>query len=238
MDKRILLCGAASMALLMGAGCSSAATETSGTTANTPAAQGRAVITVTDASTNPAVTAVVVTVDKVEVHNSASDWVTASSTVKTYDLIKLKQTGVSALLADVNLAAGTYDQVRLDISNVSITAGGKTSTAKLPSNTLKLVGNLTITGGETSTASLDFDVDKSVHLTGNGTYILAPVVKWVATDNATVTVKSDQSVEVSGGEVEGTEMEGQDVDGETKANFQLPTNLDIDSSGHIKVVTP
>jgi hypothetical protein len=241
MTKGVRLFMAASLLMLAGAGCSgtastdNATTDTSGTTP-TPAAQGRAVFTVTDDSSPLAgVSAVVITVDHVDVHSAQNGWITVSSDTKTYDLLKLKATGVSSLLADANLAADTYDQVRLNISKATVTVNGKTSDAKLPSNALKIVGNLTIAADQTSTASLDFQVDKSLHLTGSGTYVLAPVVRLQTTDDASVSVKADDSVTVTGGTKETDETVGEDVNGDVKSGFVLPAKLDVDASGHIIV---
>ncbi len=214
-------------ALLGGAGCY---------TSDKPASvEGRAVFTITDAATElTGVTAVNLTVDKVEVHSATEDWVTVSTATKQYDLLQLKATNSAALLADVNLAAGTYEQVRLHISKVMVIANGKTTEAKLPSTTLKIVGNLTIVGGQTSTASLDFMVDKSLHL-ANGTYILAPVVRLLTTKGADVSVSSTGKVEVSGGKVESDETVGMDEKGEVKEDFELDDDLEIDAKGMIKV---
>lgn len=242
MNKRLSLFAFASLLLLAGAGCAGSADIAAIPSANVtlPAqsgsagAQGRAVISITDdAATLSGVTAVLVTIDKVETHSSAQGWLTVSSASKQYDLLKLKQTGASALLVDAKLDAGTYDQIRLNISNVSVTANGKTQTAKLPSNTLKVVGNLVVVGGQTSTLSLDFMLDKSLHLTGTGLYVLAPVVKLESRSNASATVKADGTVEESGGKLEDEDTEGMDEKGEMREDFEL----EVDSDGKIKVDT-
>jgi hypothetical protein len=230
---------------LAGAGCGpSAPSNTSApstpysNTAPTPSAmaKGRVVFVVKDASTDlSGVTSVMLTVDKVEAHSTSTGWVTVSSGTKQYDLLQLKKTGAAQLLADIQLSAGTYDQVRLDISKVMVTANGKTQEAKLPSHTLKLVGSLTVTGGQTSLMSFDFILDKSLHLTGNGMYILAPVVHLQSEDNADVEVDADESVKVNAGDIETDEQDGMDESGDMKANFELPEHLDIDAKGMIKI---
>lgn len=227
--------------ILVGAGC--AGSTTTDTTVVTPPAQnptidtnGRAVFMIKDAtSTVQNVTAVVLTVDKVEVHSTSSGWVTVSSAVKQYDLVQLRDTGAAKLLADINLAAGTYDQIRLNISKVMVTASGKTQTAKLPSNTLKIVNQLTITAGQTAVATLDFELAKSLHLTGDGKYILAPVVKLQTTGDAEVRIEADERVEVRGGRVENEKSVGMDEQGDVEADFVLPEKLKIDSRGVIEI---
>lgn len=228
---------AAAGLLLAGAGCTgSTETNVNLTTPPPPAAQGRAVFTVTDAATAlTGISSVKVTVDKLEAHSATQGWVTVTSAAKTYDLLQLKATGSAELLADANLVADTYDQVRLGISKVEITANGKTQEAKLPSNSLKIVGNLTVAAGQTSTASLDFMVDKSLHLTGNGLYILTPVVRLLTKNAASVKINTNSKVEVGGGATESDETAGMDENGQMKANFELQDKLDINAQGLIKL---
>lgn len=198
--------------------------------------QGRAVMTIKDAATSLAnVTSIMMTVDKIEVQNASQAWIMVSSASKIYDLVQLKQSGVSMLLADVHLAAGTYNQIRLQVSNVKVTAGGKTTEAKLPSNTLKIAGKFTVVAGQVSTVSLDFIADKSLHVTGNGTYILAPVVRLQTKTDAVVEVKEDESVEEKSGKPETDEDFGMDEKGELKVNFELKEKLEVDDEDRILV---
>lgn len=238
MKKYFAFFAASSALLLAGAGCTSSTSVTALPPQPTPleSNQGRAVFTVTDAApTLEGITAVVVTVDKVEVHSTTDGWTTIANTSKKYDIFKLKQTGTSELLADANLEAGTYEQIRLTVSRVDITANGATQEAKLPSNVLKIVGDLTVTAGETSTASVDFLLDKSLHLTGSGTYILTPVVRLLTKNDVEVSVKADNVVEEDGGEVEDDETQGSDENGDMKSDFELKEELEIDADGKIKI---
>jgi hypothetical protein len=173
------------------------------------------------------------TVTKVEAHSEIDGWIVASAATKQYDLVKLKASGAAELLADANLAAGSYDQVRLTISKVDVTANGKVVSAKLPSNVLRIVGHVTVASGETTTVTFDVDLDKSIHTTSAGEFIMAPVVKLEVRDAADVKVDEDEAVEVENGEVE-TDMEvGADENGETHEDFELPESLHIDTRGHI-----
>lgn len=233
--------------LLAGAGC----TGTTSIDVNAPApapappaqppaaVQGRAVYSITDdaAADMKGVTAVMLTVDKLETHSEASGWITVSTATNAYDLLKLKASGSAQLLADARLDAGTYDQVRLHVTKVEVTANGKTAEAKLPSNTLQIKGALTVKAGETSSAMLDFMVDKSLHLTGTGKYILAPVVRLLIRGTADVKLDSDDKVRVEAGETESDEHEGMDEKGEMHEDFELKDELDLDTDGSIRIHT-
>ncbi len=202
----------------------------------TSAATGRVVFAVKDAAADmKGVTSIMLTVDKVEAHSAIGGWVTASSASKQYDLLQLKQTGAAELLADAKLAVGTYDQIRLNISHVSVVASGKTQDAKLPSNVLRIVGKIVVNADQTAVVTIDFMADKSLHLTGSGQYILAPVVMLESKSGVEVDIDSDEKVTVSGGKVDDNETAGMDEMGEVKANFELDdkVGINIDANGHI-----
>ncbi len=207
----------------------------SGSGSQYSAAKGRVIFAVKDAASAVNATSIMVTIDKVEVHSAAQGWVTASTATKQYDLLKLKASGAAELLADVNLTAGTYDQIRLNVSRVDVTADGKTQEAKLPSNSLKIIGKIVVTANATSAVTLDFIADRSLHATGDGKFILSPVVKLESRSNATVSVSGDNHVTVSGGEIDTDETVGMDERGDTKLNFELKGDLEIDNDDTIKI---
>src|SRR3990167_2340742 len=119
--------------------------------------EGRVVFAITDAAANmSAVTSIMVTVDSVRVHSAEEGWITVSSEQKTYDLLQLKAEGDQVLLADVMLETGTYQQVRLDISDVIVVDNTGRHEAKLPSGELKIVGEVVVKANSTSTVVFDF----------------------------------------------------------------------------------
>ena len=200
--------------------------------------EGRVVFTITDAAADMgSVTSVKVTVDKVMVNSDTKGWVTVSSTPQTFDLLMLKAEGSQGLLADVQLEAGNYQQLRLDISNVLVVDDTGEHTAKLPSGELKIVGGFTVENGSTSTATFDFMVNESLHITGNGEYILAPVVQLETKENTQVEIDSDNKVAIRGGRVKTNVRVGMDVDGRVDIDVHVPKNINltIDNTGQIKV---
>ena len=97
--------------------------------------EGRAVFTITDAAADMgAVSEVHVTVEQVRVHSETQGWVTVSDEQQTYDLLELKAENSHALLADANLTADTYNQLRLDVSEVIVVDAEGEHEAKLPSS--------------------------------------------------------------------------------------------------------
>ncbi|MBI4147457.1 DUF4382 domain-containing protein [Candidatus Woesearchaeota archaeon] len=199
--------------------------------------KGRVVFTITDAAVNmSAVTSLMVTVDSVQVHSAAEGWVIVSSKPQTFDLLKLKIQGSQELLADVTLNEGTYQQLRLNISKVVVTDAEGEHEAKLPSGELKIVGNLEVKANSTSTASFDFIADESLHVTGNGEYILAPVVKLETKEDAEVEVKADLKVEIKGGTVKTNVKVGMDADGNVGVGLGIPAKASLSiGQGRVKV---
>lgn len=115
-------------------------------------------------------------------------WIIISNAEQGFDLLKL-QDGKFDLLARQELEAGKYTQIRLTISD-GMDANGEPKTyvkvdgvkypLDVPSGTssgLKLNHPFTITADNETVLYLDFDAEKSVNQTGNGTYKLKPTIK-------------------------------------------------------------
>ncbi len=198
--------------------------------------EGRVVFAIADAAADMGtVTAVKVTVDSVSVRSTTEGWVTVSTEPSTYDLLQLRAEGAQALLADVNLAPGTYGEMRLDISSVVVTDDKGDHEAKLPSGELKLKGDLVVEANSTSTAVFDFIVNESLHLTGEGTYILAPVVDVETRSKAEVSINAGKRLEVKGGNVKTKVKVGMDLTGKVDVGLRIPAKarLKIGATGLI-----
>ena len=154
--------------------------------------------------------AVYVTIDAVQVNRDRdgaggnSGWVTVATPERTYNLLSLVN-GVTAVLGDRELDAGTYRQIRLIIgkqaeseknilgdrhpyANYVIPNDGsdKTEKLKIPSGFqtgLKLVHHFRILDGSFVELVLDFDACRSVVETGNRKFILKPTVKVIETED-------------------------------------------------------
>lgn len=209
------------------------------TNQNQTTANGTLYVTLTDATADmTGITAVNMTVDKVEVFSgSAQAWTTLSQSTQTFNLLDLKARGQAALLAQVNVPADTYSQVRLHVAKILVTEYGKVKEAKMPSGELKIMTNVKVNDSSSSVAKFDVMADKSMHKTGSGEFIFAPVVKFDSSSNASVNVDSNNMVTASGGNVDSSVNAGMDVDGSMKADFQLDpkAKLNINAGGVINI---
>ena len=97
-----------------------------------------------------------------------------------YHLLDLTN-GVSALIADAELPAGTYNQLRLLLDEGNrVVVDGEEFDLFIPSGLksgLKIHHVFEIVEGESYAATLDFDAARSVKVNGRGRYSMRPVVR-------------------------------------------------------------
>jgi hypothetical protein len=151
--------------------------QTTRTGTTTTAGQGKIQVYVTDAPAEN-ITAIVIKASSIEAHlagDNTSGWVTLLENPPAFDLLQVA--GIQSLLGTANVTSGNYTQVRLAITEVTVTINGEQKKATVPSDKLKFVGNITVTAGAVTSISLDFDAAKSIVVKGNGEVSLKPVVK-------------------------------------------------------------
>jgi hypothetical protein len=170
---RRFLALAALAALLVVVGCSSVPNSTG---------YGTVRLQMTDAPGS--YDAVNLEVIQVAIHREISDttggWEILRSDTASYDLMTLRN-GVFTTLAQAMVPAGHYSQVRLKLgagSNVMV--DGVTHPLIVPSGMqsgYKLIGGFDVPENRLVDIALDFDAERSVHLTGSGKYMLKPTVR-------------------------------------------------------------
>ena len=130
--------------------------------------------------------AVYIDVQKVEV-NVSSDSGTSSGWQTlpllrpgVYNLLNFRN-GIDTVLASVSLPAGKLSQMRLVLGdNNSVVIGGQSFPLKTPSaqqSGLKFNIHSTLTSGIVYRLWSDFNAGRSIVTTGNGQYILKPVIR-------------------------------------------------------------
>ena len=122
----------------------------------------------------------------VEVHSNETDhergWQAVDVTPKQYNLLELTN-GKETMLGDLELPGGRLSQVRLKLGDANtIKVNDQTYPLSTPSaqqSGLKIRINEILAEGITYKILLDFDAAKSVIQTGNGSYLLKPVIRAV-----------------------------------------------------------
>jgi len=148
-------------------------------------ATGTLVLQITDAPPELNITKALVTISKVEVHltgageeenaTTEAGWHTVVNESQTFDLIAIKD--AKEFLGSAELGPGKYTQIRLTIGKAEATIDGNEWDLAIPSTTVKLVQNFSIEAGQTTTLTLDFDAQESIHPAGEGQYVMRPTIK-------------------------------------------------------------
>lgn len=127
----------------------------------------------------------------IEAHQASSDsnggWISIGSNPGIYDLLTIRN-GFGVIIADQNLPAGHYTQVRLLLGDRStVVIDGVEHSLVVPSSMqtgLKLNHQFTIDPNVVYDLTLDFDAERSVVLTGNDQFQLSPVIRLQATQSS------------------------------------------------------
>ncbi len=201
-------------------------------------AKGDVIVGITDKQTGlQQIDSIYLTITEVAVHKpSTGIWIPVFTGEKAVDLLALHKENGTALLAQTQLDEGTYNQIRLEIKKAVVYKVGQEAAydAKLPSDVLKFVGTLEVKPNETATILFDFDADKSLHQTGNGLFILAPVIK-LQTRSAAEADVQDGNVLIKGGQLKTDAIVGMNEKGEVGVGLAIASDaeLEIDLDGNI-----
>ncbi len=118
--------------------------------------------------------------DKEDDDENEGEWVFVDIEPMVYDVLQL-QNGAEALLADSEIPAGELKAIRLILGdNNKVVIEGDTIDLMVPSGSssgLKVKIDAEIESGEFYDVVIDFVASKSIVKTGNGKYLLKPVVK-------------------------------------------------------------
>jgi len=144
--------------------------------------RGTLILKITDAPGDLNITEALVTMSQVRVHYAGIDendtmgeWITIVNESQTFDLIALQN--ATELFGSANLSAGWYTQIRLYVEEAIVTIDGVQYDLEISPKHVKLIKPWKIVDGETLVLTLDFDVQKSIHETGSGKYMMKPTIK-------------------------------------------------------------
>jgi hypothetical protein len=135
-----------------------------------------------------------VTFSEVSAHKAEGEWTklpfSGGASSRTCDIKKLVD--AQDVLGTGPLTPGHYTMIRLEVTGATlyfdnaatgpacaatVTAPtGRSAPVDVPSGTVRLNREFDLTSTTATTMLLDFDGDKSVHETGNGKYMMTPVI--------------------------------------------------------------
>ena len=199
---------------------------------------GVTLMSLSDSPTVSTIGAVNVTVYGAEIHSTTTGkWYTVFNGSKTFDLVRLRN--ISAVLSGANLSAGNYDEIVLEVGNATATVNNATMPVFMPSGDLKIFGKFNVSKNTTNWVNLDFNLSKSVRVTGNGKVVLLPVINMLASRGANLSLSSNGIVNVSShGKAEADEYASMDVNGTMQQNTTdaAPLGQPVEVNGEGKVI--
>lgn len=167
------------------------------------AGKGTLIMKITDKPVSGEITGLYVTISRVEVHKASygknnedgggAEWITITEEEKTYNLPEIED--VQEFLASKELNVGKYTQVRLYISDATVTVDGEENDLRILSNSVKLVNAFNIEEGKVTELLLDFEAGDSVIETGRGRYQLKPVIKITEMSSEVTTTTVEATLE-------------------------------------------
>ena len=137
--------------------------------------KGVLMLKITDAPPEIKITKALINISHIEVHLIATGWYTVIGEEQTFDLIQLKN--VKETLGNKTLPVGRYTQLRFNIDDALVTIDGIEYELTIPSRTIQLICPFPVNKNETTTLTIDFDVEKSVFSTGSDKYMMNPTIK-------------------------------------------------------------
>jgi len=147
------------------------------TPAPTPAAdRGIIEIRVTDPGVAGVISAIVTT-ENISIHKVGGGWVPIIPGQVTFDLVELAETEGEQILGEASIATANFTGIRMDVTSVSgNTTANVEYTAEVPSGKLRIVRPFNVERGLKTTLTLDFDLTKSLIMTGAGKFLFKPVL--------------------------------------------------------------
>lgn len=182
------------------------------------------------------VTSFEVTISNVLVHSSDNDnWVSVTTQSKTFDLVSLSNNEILGLIDEKRLEVGNYNQIRFEVNEVKAVLNGEKITAKIPSNTIKIIGDIEVLSGNGNVVLLDFLLNESLHMTGEGKLIFVPVIKFESYTGASVQLQQDKA-NIKGGNKKFEVEVSMDENGVVAQGNKIKEDVEltIDSYGIIK----
>ncbi|MFC1950649.1 DUF5667 domain-containing protein [Chloroflexota bacterium] len=135
-------------------------------------------ILVTNLSPIEEIDSVIVQIDKIEVYLAGgpdSGWIIVMDEQKSFDLMGLIG-GKEVELGSMEVNAGTYTQVQIEITNATVTVDGEEHDAPISSETLNFIRPFRVEEDGTISLILGFDGQKSIKVTDQGWNMIKPVV--------------------------------------------------------------
>lgn len=118
-----------------------------------------------------------VTIDAIDARGCNDTWITLPlEHEQDHELLAL-QDNFATLVSLVELPYSSICELRFSIPQGHVvTQGGEVVTLEVPSGKIKVKGDISLEPGVATQVTVDFDAEKSIHLSNDDRYILKPVI--------------------------------------------------------------
>lgn len=192
-------------------------------------AQQGTLFTVSDSPLN--ITSVPIVISSIEIQSATNGtWYDVPVQNSTFDLASLR--GISQFASRVQLSSGVYDNISIELGNVSVFINNSSRSAILPSRHIYLSGTIVINGSQPNWINIDFNLSRSVHVLGNGNVAFLPNVRMNYTVGSAVSVNNATHIVTvtAPGRLAQQFSYGMNLNGAVIRNFSIPSNLRIEES--------
>jgi len=141
---------------------------------NSTISGGSTIFSISDAPTFYNITSLNLSISYIEVHSTTTGKWYKINVDKTFNLIELRN--ISKVIVGADLPYGIYNEIVLNVANANATINGTVENVFIPSKKLRIITTFNITNSSTNAINLDFDLEDSLHITGNGEIIMTPVI--------------------------------------------------------------
>lgn len=160
--------------------------------------EGNVVFAITDVAAElENISNVIITIDEIELINQTNESVRLDLESSRFNLLELRNNSEIALLSNQTLNRGTYDRIRLTISELNVVdEQGNEIEATLPNDTILINTDVEVDANSTSLVTLDFLLDESLHVTDNGEYVFAPLIQVDSRKNVSIMLMDRNRIRV------------------------------------------
>lgn len=189
--------------------------------------EGELVFAITDAPADLSnISELNIEFSSLEVFNDEFGWSNISLESSEFDLMQLREANRTQLMSNISVSQGEYSRIRLIVDNVTAIVDGEEMDVKLPSNRLTFDTRIEVEINETSLMLFDFKLNESLHVTGNGEYVMAPVIQIQSMKRVNISI-DDNMLEIRNREMIRDREFGMDENGQFGPGFRIPANANI-----------
>ncbi len=166
-------------------------------TSNSLIGNGTTVFSISDSPETYNITGIYLNISSIAVRNaSTGGFISLPLATDSANLVALDN--ISQVVANASLPAGAYDLVVLNISSAYATVNGKAEGLVMPEGGKSISLNISfnVSDNTTNWLNMDVDLEKSLHLTGNGTIVMLPSVTATYYRDAGLQVTSNELLSV------------------------------------------